>query len=69
MKLNSEKEQKLLTALKRISLYDSPEKLRRRAEKDYGLTPHEAIEMAYENVLAEAKEALRGMRQPRKATP
>lgn len=63
--LTSNKEQKLYDALKRITMYDSPEKLTRRAERDYGLEPNEAIEMAYENVLAEAKQALKGMRRPR----
>ena len=64
MKPSLEREQKLFDALKRITMYDSPEKLRKRAEKDYGLEPEEVIEMAYENVLAEAKGAIKGMRRP-----
>jgi len=52
-------------ALKRITLYDSVERLRKRAERDYGLTPGEAIEMAYENIKAEAEAAIRGKRRPR----
>lgn len=56
---------KLYNALKRITLYDSPDKLRRRSEKDYGLPPEETIEMAYENVLAEAKAAVKGVRKPK----
>lgn len=58
------REQALYDALKRITQYDSPDKLRRRASKDYGLDGDEAIEMAYENVLAEAKKAIKGMRRP-----
>lgn len=52
-------------ALRRIRSYDSVERLRRRAEKDYGLSPNEAIEMAYENVKAEAENAIRGKRRPK----
>lgn len=58
------REQRLFDALKRISRYESPEKLRRNAEKDYGLDADEAIEMAYENVINEAKSAIKGMRRP-----
>lgn len=57
-------ERKLLEALKRISQYDHPDKLRKRSERDYGLDAGEAIEMAYENVIAEAKNAVRGVRLP-----
>jgi hypothetical protein len=52
-------------ALKRIAGYQSPEKLRRASERDYGLPAEEAIEMAYENVLAEAKGAIKGKRAPK----
>lgn len=58
------REQKLYDALKRITMYDNPDRLRKRAERDYGLEPDEVIEMAYENVLAEAKTAIKGMRRP-----
>ena len=58
------KEQKYYDALKRISQYESPERLKRNAEKDYGLEGHEVIEMAYDNVLNEAKRAIKGMRRP-----
>lgn len=51
-------------ALKRISLYDAPDRLRKRAQKDYGLCGGEAVEMAYENVLNEARMAIRGKRRP-----
>jgi len=64
MRPSLEREQKLYDALKRITLYMSPEQLRRRAEKDYGLSGDEAIEMAYDNVLIEAKSTIKGMRRP-----
>lgn len=56
--------QRLYDALKRISLYTPSDRLRRTAERDYGLSPNEAIEMAYENVINEARSAIRGMRRP-----
>lgn len=59
-----EREQKLYDALKRITQYDSPERLEKRALRDYGLNGAEAIEAAYENVRAEAKAAIKGMRRP-----
>jgi hypothetical protein len=59
------KEQRLYNALKRITMYDMPDKLRKRAERDYGLEPHEVIEMAYENVLMEAAAAIKGMKAPK----
>ena len=52
-------------ALKRIASYQAPEKLRRSADRQYGLGGDEAIEMAYENVLSEAKFAIRGKRAPK----
>ena len=59
-----QKLQRLYDALKRISAYQSPEQLHRSAQKQYGLPGDEAIEMAYENVLSEAKAAIKGMRRP-----
>lgn len=59
------REQRLFDALRRISQYDSPERLRRNADKDYGLSGEEALEMAYENVIAEAKRAIHGQRRPK----
>jgi hypothetical protein len=61
---SSSREQKLYDALKRITQYQQPERLRRDAEKLYGLG-EEAIEMAYENVIAEASAAIKGMRRPK----
>lgn len=64
MKPSLDRERKLYDALKRITMYYPPDQLRKRALKEYGLDATEAIEMAYENVLAEAKAALKGMRRP-----
>lgn len=62
---DTQKAARLYDALKRIASYDSPEKLRRSAWRDYGLDAAVAIEYAYENVRAEAKAAIRGMRRPK----
>ena len=51
-------------ALKRITMYDDPERLKKRAGKDYGLGGDEAVEYAYENVLNEARMAIKGKRRP-----
>lgn len=59
------REQRFFDALRRISQYESPDRLRRNADKDYGLSGEEAIEMAYENVIAEAKRAIHGQRRPK----
>jgi hypothetical protein len=58
----TELEMKLLATLQMIARYDDPERLRRTAEKRYGLTGDEALEMAYENVLSHARTAVRGHR-------
>jgi len=65
--MTNEREQRLYDALKRITHYRGPDKLRKVAAKEYGLEPEEVIEMAYENVLEEAKQAIKGMRRPRSA--
>lgn len=62
--MSIEREQRLYDALKRITQYMPPNKLRAKAGKLYGLAADEAVEMAYENVLAEAAKAIRGMRRP-----
>lgn len=60
-------EERFHAALVRISKYMPPEKLHRQSEKLYGLEGSEAVEMAYENVIEEAKTALKGYRKPRRA--
>ena len=58
-------EQRYFDVLKRITLYRSVEQLHKRAEKDYGLPFSEVLEFAYENVIIEAKSAIRGKRRPK----
>lgn len=64
--IKTELEQRLYTALKRIAQYEDPECLRRNAGKWYGCDGDEAVGMAYENVIHEAKHAIKGVRLPRK---
>ena len=59
------REQRLFDALKRITKYMDSETLHLTAEKKYGLSGDEAVEMAYENVRMEAVNAIRGMRRPK----
>ena len=50
--------------LKRIATeYQTPEQLRRNAEREYGIDAGEAIEYAYENIQQEAKRAVAGVRE------
>lgn len=52
-------------ALKRIAReFQTPAQIRRSAEKDYGLDPSEAVEMAYENIQTLAADAIRRKRRP-----
>ena len=51
--------------LKRIAAYQRPERLRKFAERQYGLSYEEALEMAYDNVISEAATAVRGKRTPK----
>lgn len=64
----TELEQRLYDALKRITRYENPDRLRKYGEKNYGLSGDECIEMAYENVLQEAANGIRGVRA-RKVAP
>jgi hypothetical protein len=54
-------------ALKRIASYTPPDRMRRDNERGrgYGLEADEEIELAYENVIQEAKNAIRGKRRPK----
>ena len=59
-------EQRYFDALKRISKYQPPERLKKNAWRDYGLDDgNEAVEMAYENTIQEAKNALGSRRRPK----
>jgi len=53
---------KMLNTLWRIKAYQSPEKLRKNSEKDFGLDFEEAIEMAYENIQSEAINNSKGIK-------
>ena len=55
----------MYSALKRITKYDSTDRLRRDGEESWGVPFAEALEMAYENLQSEARAGLSGVRQPR----
>lgn len=60
---NTALEIRLYDTLKRIARdYQTPDQIRRSAERDYGLSPDEALEYAYENIQHEAKAAIKGLR-------
>lgn len=60
---NTMLEIRLYDTLKRIARdYQTPDQIRRSAERDYGLSPEEALEYAYENIQHEAKSAIKGLR-------
>lgn len=54
-------------ALKRITQYQSVERLQRSSEKDWGCGYPEALEYAYENVVEDARRAIKGKRRPKQA--
>lgn len=59
-------EQRYFDALKRIASYQSPERLKKNSWDDWGLDDgNEALEYAYENVLLEARAALKNRRRPK----
>lgn len=60
---------KMYNALKRITRYQSPDRLRRRSLPDFGLDYPEALEYAYENVIGEAKAGIKGVRFPKRKEP
>lgn len=63
-KATTDLEKRLYDALRRIARdYMSSEELRRVAFRRYALDGDEAIEMAYDNVLGEAKAAIKGVRR------
>lgn len=61
----TELEVKLYEALRRISRYETPDRLRRSGEKQYGLPGEEVVELAYENIQEEARRAIKGVRLPK----
>lgn len=64
-KTGPSKERRLYDALWAISQYHKPDRLRKISESEYGCDGDQAIEMAYENVLEEAKLGIKGMRRPK----
>lgn len=60
------REQFYFDALKKIRSFQTVTRLRKQAEKDWGLSFEEALEMAYENMKVIAEVALRGRRRPKK---
>ena len=55
---------RMRTTLKRIANeYQTPDQLRRTAERGYGLHADEVIGYAYENIQSEAKFAVKGVRE------
>lgn len=68
--MNTPLEIRLYDALKRIARdYQTPDQLRRNAEKEFGVSGNEAIEMAYENLQWEAECAIKGLRIRRPKPP
>jgi hypothetical protein len=66
-KAQSERLQMLWGVVHRIANYESPERLHKIAEREYGCSGPEAIEMAYGNVLQEAMVAVKQMRTKKRA--
>lgn len=59
-------EQIYFDALKKIARdFETPDRLRKMAERGYGLDAAEAIEMAYENMQILAADTIRGKRRPK----
>lgn len=54
---------RMYNVLKKIAKgYQTPDQLRKNSKKEYGLGYEEALEMAYENLQAEASMAIKGIR-------
>ena len=59
-------EQRYYDVLRQIArTYYSSERLLRDSEKLYGVSGHEALEMAYDNIKAAAANAIHGRRRPK----
>ena len=64
----AERYEQMYLSLRRIARgYVSTDKVDRNAER-VGLSPHEFLEYAYENIQQEAKNGLRGVRLPKSVT-
>jgi len=56
---------KMYDALKTITKYQTPARLRKDSERLYGLAGDEAMDIAYENIIEHARSAIHGMRKPK----
>ncbi|GAB3937278.1 hypothetical protein [Larkinella terrae] len=53
----------MLVALTKIAKgYQTPKKIKKEAESTYGLEYEECLEMSYENIQYEAKNAIKGIK-------
>jgi hypothetical protein len=57
---------RLYDALKKITKYQTPAQIQRSSEKRWGLGYAEAMEYAYENIQQTAKNAIKGVRLPKR---
>ena len=66
MALSIEKQQRMYDTLRKIAVaYMTPKQIERDAARTHGaLDRLEYLEMAYENIQAEAKAAIKGLRRP-----
>jgi hypothetical protein len=53
---------RMYNALREITQYQTPEKLKKDSRNDWGLDYEESLEMAYENIQQTAKDAIKGIR-------
>jgi hypothetical protein len=69
--MSSDSELRYFDALKRIASYTPPDRMRSDNSRGqgYGLEPSEEVDMAYENVIQEAKNAIKGRRRPALSPP
>lgn len=61
------REQQYFDALKTISRFRPSEWFEDHSEASYGLSPREALEMAYDNIRQYALDAVRGRKRPKAA--
>ena len=54
---------RMLSALREIAKYQSPEHIEKNSFKDWGLDADEALAMAYENIQEAARFAVKGVRR------
>jgi len=67
--VSPEKIEQIYYTLKRITQYQTVSQLRKASKAQYGLDFDEAIEYAYENIIAEARAGLSGVRLPKRRPP